>query len=168
MKSNIYLTPSLNKIKEIDDELFTIIKNLIVNKKIEGVYAGVKNVVGVTLLLNNIEFNELQHLVDLLKKNSLYKEDVIITETQHAIILDIPGVDVQKFLEGKYSQIYSENINKYVKNKRAFDVLDRTDDGFESFFTYLTKQYGDSIIRIKSDIKAGEYDIPPDLKQCVL
>ena len=69
---------------------------------------GISNIMGLTLLFD-VNRTNVESLIVKLKRNDEYKADFIVSDIFHAVVLNLPFLDYEKFIEGKYSELYTKN-----------------------------------------------------------
>lgn len=110
--------------------------------------------------------------MDWIREQPYYKDDYVYGDIQkssyHMVVLKIPEVfksSVQKFLQGKYSEMYSyETIEKFFsKNPEVKQVLLKDNNYKSKFIAEVNKEYGTEIQDF--DTEDYELDFPVNLKE---
>lgn len=136
-RSKIYLAPSLSLLKTY---------STIVKCKPIAISIGVKKVQGLTLFFKSLSYDKLLGLIDELKQNNEYLEDIIISDKIHAVVLKQDKINIEHFIKGYYSKIYKQenlvvfNVDNQIL-KKAKKVLLKDPSYKEDFYQYMKSTF---------------------------
>ena len=166
-RSKIYLAPSLSLLKSY---------SLIVKCKPIAISIGIKQVQGLTLFFNSLSYEKLTGLINELKTNDEYLDDVVISSKIHAVVLKQDNVNIESFIKGYYSKIYKPsnlvvfNVdNQILKNAKRVLIKDPSYKKKE-FFEYMKSTF--EVVGSPNDKyqfnqelldSYEEFDLPPNL-----
>lgn len=125
---------------------------------------------------------DFMHIVSWLREQEYYVKDYPFDSgrngNQHVVCLKLPFNLIDKFLQGKYSQMYSSDIiDKIIKKtivvngeeiiNPVYGVLSHSEEYSENYLKQLNFDFGTNVTI--NDIKHhAEYDIPPLPKNEIL
>ena len=167
-----YLVPALNfygptlksKINLIFKLSFGIFDTLL-----EGTYLeGQKNIY--ILIDKKVKPDSYDNFMQWIKLQEYYVTDYAFDELeegrQHMLVLAFPpelGDAYTKFLEGKYSKMYTKDeIENYFEGRiEAKKVFSRHPDAKNNFVSTIRKTFNTSLIEADFKTEIFEYDLPP-------
>jgi len=152
----LYLKPSLMLLKSRDALLK--IKDQMVGCSVE------HNTLCLYVKLKPSNIN-LQECIKTLEKNGELINEGIFSKTLHKLVLK-PDINIDAFIEGAYSQIYTKDQLKlcFPNNIKIKQVLMKDPQYEDEYLKFLKQCFGNSVKK-EHLTEHSEYDIPPCLSQ---
>lgn len=152
----LYLKPSLMLLKSRDTLLK--IKDQMVGCSIE------HNTLCLYVRLKPTNIN-LQECIKSLEKNNELVGESIFSKTLHKLVLK-PDINIDAFIEGAYSQIYTKDQLKlcFPNDIKIRQVLMKDPQYEDEYLMFLKQCFGNSVKK-EHLTEHTEYDIPPCLNQ---
>lgn len=158
-KSREYLWPSIVLLKSYQD-IKSVVPSIIT------VGAGIQSCLGLTLFFQVTDFDKITQIISRAKEHGEYLMDTIIDTDIHAIVLKCP-VDINAFLKGEYSKIYTDNQLRVVKEDKR-RILQRDQSARDAFIQKVIDVAGDLRSDTIEHLTKGEYDFPPVYQQEII
>ena len=109
----------------------------------------------------------MRSLIDILKKNNELVDEYIYSKGIHVVEVR-PDIDYTAFLEGRYSEIYTQEQFKKCFNGKGptSRIIMKDPNYFNEYYKFIVKQFGHVT---ESSVKEHkEYDMLPCLNQEIM